>query len=356
MRFPLTDKSLPAVQAVCGKQGIVEGKDYRGVAVIAVTRAVPGSPCRLVTKIGRSEICHGSAFPVEVSVQVIYVEHKKYFQSIIRDISERKRAADEIRYISFHDTVTGLYNRIYFEQELFRLDTARELPISIIMGDVNNLKLTNDVFGHGEGDRLLRAIASGMKTSCREEDVIARWGGDEFIILLPETDYDTAAGICRRIDDSCRKARESLLFCSISLGVASKVKDTQDIMAVIKLAEERMYKNKVKVKGHTEIGYRIARTFPDIAHLADAILLHHERWNGTGYPKGAGEDDIPLLVRILAIIDAYDVMTHGRSYEPPRTREEAIMELERCAGTQFDPGLVKVFVNTLESLSLTTIL
>jgi diguanylate cyclase (GGDEF)-like protein len=79
--------------------------------------------------------------------------------------------------VSFHDSVTGLYNRAYFEEEIKRLDTGRSLPVSLIIGDLNNLKLVNDTFGHEEGDRLLQKIAEILRKTCRNEDVMARWGG-----------------------------------------------------------------------------------------------------------------------------------------------------------------------------------
>jgi diguanylate cyclase (GGDEF)-like protein len=95
---------------------------------------------------------------------------------VARDITERKKAEEHIRYVSFHDSVTGLYNRAYFEEEIQRLDTGRSLPVSFIIGDLNNLKLVNDTFGHNEGDLLLKTIAEILRKTCRNEDIIARWG------------------------------------------------------------------------------------------------------------------------------------------------------------------------------------
>ncbi|MBM3700620.1 MAG: PAS domain S-box protein, partial [Actinobacteria bacterium] len=137
---------------------------------------------------------------------------------IVQDITERKEAEDKIRYLSFHDCLTDLYNRAYFEEELKRLDTRRQLPLSFIMGDVNSLKLVNDTFGHQEGDNLLKKVAELMKSFCRREDIIARWGGDEFAVLLPQTQRGYAEEIIARIKEACRKTSRYKIPISISLG------------------------------------------------------------------------------------------------------------------------------------------
>ncbi|MEN3185249.1 MAG: HD domain-containing phosphohydrolase [Atribacterota bacterium] len=102
------------------------------------------------------------------------------------------------------------------------------------------------------------------------------------------------------------------------------------------------------VKRHPEVGFRIAQASPDLAPIAPAILAHHERYDGTGYPRGLRGEEIPLLARILAVVDAYDVMRSGRPYKPPMTEEEALVELQRFAGTQFDPLVVDTFIKIIE--------
>jgi len=107
-------------------------------------------------------------------------------------------------------------------------------------------------------------------------------------------------------------------------------------------AEERLIINR-----HPEIGYRIAQTVPELRQVAVYILAHHERWDGTGYPKGLRGKEIPIASRIIALVDAFDVIITGRTYQPARSREEAIAELRRCSGTQFDPELVAIYVQLL---------
>jgi HD-GYP domain-containing protein (c-di-GMP phosphodiesterase class II) len=102
------------------------------------------------------------------------------------------------------------------------------------------------------------------------------------------------------------------------------------------------------IKKHPEIGYRIALSSPNIAHIAEYILSHHEKWDGTGYPQGLKGEEIPLLSRILSIVDAYDAMTSSRPYNIVKSKKEAIKELKLFSGVQFDKEIVEVFIKILE--------
>jgi len=102
------------------------------------------------------------------------------------------------------------------------------------------------------------------------------------------------------------------------------------------------------VKKHPEVGYRIAKSSVDLAAIADAILTHHENWDGSGYPEGIKGSQIPLISRIISIVDAYNAMTNDRPYRKALTRESAVAELRRCSGIKYDPELVEVFLKIIK--------
>lgn len=348
---------------------------------------------------------------------------------MIEDITERKKATDEIIFYSYHDQLTGVYNRRFYEEEIKKIDTEGDLPISIIIGDVNGLKIFNDAFGHNQGDVLLKKAAEIIQTACRENDIVFRWGGDEFVVILPSTTSEETQSVVDVIKKLC--AKEFINDISLSISFGWDTKDNLDELIIDKLknAEDQMYKhkileseglrgnlintilhslheknpreemhsirasslcqsigkalelselqiNKLKVVGllhdigkiaieesildkpekltykeweeirkHPDIGYRILSSSADMKELAEITLSHHERWDGTGYPKGLKGEAIPMLSRIVALADSYDVMTSDRPYRKALTKEAALKEILDNAGSQFDPEIAKVFVN-----------
>lgn len=164
---------------------------------------------------------------------------------MIEDITSRKKAEDEVLYLSYYDQLTGLYNRRFYEEELKRINTSRNLPITLVLADVNGLKLTNDAFGHSLGDNLLKKIAEVFKKECRTEDIVARIGGDEFVFLLPKTNGTEAQKIIERINYSISEKQKENIICSVSFGWATKHYLKEDIRKIFMRAEDYMYRNKL---------------------------------------------------------------------------------------------------------------
>lgn len=162
----------------------------------------------------------------------------------LRDPAVVRTDPDEIIYLSNHDALTGLYNRRYFESQLRQLDEPRFFPLSVLMGDVNGLKFTNDVFGHFAGDHLLFVVAEAMKKQCRADQIIARWGGDEFVVLMPNTDGREASATAQGIIRECRQYDADKLTVSISFGCAVKAGPDKKLTDILIRAEDRMYQNK----------------------------------------------------------------------------------------------------------------
>lgn len=352
---------------------------------------------------------------------------------VFRDVTEEKKKEDEILRLSYQDVLTGLHNRRFVEETIIKLTAKDYLPITVIVGDVNGLKMTNDIFGHEAGDNLLKSLAQILLESCRKKDIIARWGGDEFIVLMPNTNITEAEKVCDTIKRKCEASHEGPMQVSISLGYAMKKNDDKSIWEIQKEAEDWMYRNKLlksksfrntviaslmttlieksmeteehaerlklmnikvgqalglsslqldelellamlhdigkiavkesilskpgkltpseweEMKKHCEIGYRITQATPELSKISEYILSHHEWWNGKGYPQGLKGHNIPLLSRILSIADAYDAMTNDRVYQKAISKEDAIAELKRCAGTQFDPKLVGILIDIINT-------
>lgn len=171
---------------------------------------------------------------------------------VFRDITKKKEQRKRIEYMSCHDSLTGLYNRHFFEEELRRLDNESNLPISILVGDINGLKLTNDIFGHAFGDLLLQKVAEIMRSVCRSDDIIARRGGDEYIVLLPKTGPEDIKIIANRIKKHVSEQKIRSIRCGISLGYDTKISKHESIDQTLRNAESNMYLSKTLERGKAQ--------------------------------------------------------------------------------------------------------
>ncbi|SDL14967.1 PAS domain S-box protein [Halarsenatibacter silvermanii] len=191
------------------------------------------------------ETSGGERFPAEVMRSYIGYKDYEYELTFVRSIVERKKWERQLKYKTFHDELTGLYNRTFLTQEMERLDTARQLPISVIMIDVNGLKIINDTFGHKKGDEILQKAADILTSVTRDEDVLARYGGDEFLLFLPQTDNKIAHDIYERIERKCEEIQEDDFPLSLGMGIATKTEPDEDINDIIKEADDNMLQDKL---------------------------------------------------------------------------------------------------------------
>ncbi len=166
----------------------------------------------------------------------------KYLK-VALDITDRKKYEESLHYLSTHDSLTGLYNRVYFDAEMKRLAASREFPVSVIVADVDGLKNVNDTKGHDAGDKLIQLTALAVLSIFRAADVVSRIGGDEFAILLPNTDLQTAQDAVDRIKATFESGDTKQLGGGLSLGIATAFSG-DELVAALKTADERMYLDK----------------------------------------------------------------------------------------------------------------
>jgi diguanylate cyclase (GGDEF)-like protein/PAS domain S-box-containing protein len=166
------------------------------------------------------------------------------------DEATRRRTEDELRYLSYHDPLTGLHNRAYFAEEMRRLEGSRLYPITIIITDINGLKVINDSMGHRRGDEFLTDYARLLRSAFRTSDVVARLGGDEFAVILPNTDEPTAASLVRRLSAriEAHNARGESLPISHALGAATRVVAGEPLESLFKQADQAMYADKRRLE------------------------------------------------------------------------------------------------------------
>ncbi len=353
--------------------------------------------------------------------------------ALVRNITEDKKYLKRIENLSYRDQLTGMYNRRFYVEKLNQLDCENNLPLAIIMLDVNGLKLTNDAFGHLSGDELLISVAKVIEKYTITSDVIARVGGDEFIILLPKTTSDEVINFIDNVQVDIQEIYVANVPASVSMGWAMKEDSAESITDIFVKAENNMYQKKLTesqsmrhkviqiiletlnaknerekihsenvskiskeigkamnmdyemlkeieiaglmhdigkiavddsilnkdgplteteyriMKKHSENGYQILKSVDAYSSFAEYALSHHEKWNGSGYPMGLEGDEIPLISRIIAVADAYEAMTSNRPYRKAMKHEEAIIEIVKYSGIQFDPDIVEVFLKVFNN-------
>jgi len=166
-----------------------------------------------------------------------------------QDITARKQTETKMEYLGTHDSLTGLYNRTFFDEEMNRLEKGRQFPITIVMADVDDLKKANDDKGHLAGDKLLQRTAQVLNDSFRGDDIAARIGGDEFAVLLPNTNEIAAKEALKRIRNNLKKnnSAETGTDLSISLGISTVEKGTE-LKNALQQADKNMYQDKKKKK------------------------------------------------------------------------------------------------------------
>lgn len=183
---------------------------------------------------------------IEKSFEVTAYKPKEFQLAIIAtDITERRQMEDRLEYLSYHDQLTGLYNRRFFDGDIKLIDREKNLPLTVVMADVNGLKLINDSFGHAFGDELIKKAAEILKKGCREEDTIVRLGGDEFVIFMPKLDTSDAEKFIKSIKAASSNEKVNSVNISISFGYMTKTDEEENILEILKKAEDYMYKKKL---------------------------------------------------------------------------------------------------------------
>ncbi len=194
----------------------------------------------------RQKCKSGDVIWVEVSSKYRYNEAGEIeIVGVSRNIEERKKTEREVLFLSYHDQLTGLYNRRFYVEELQRMNFRRNLPMTLVIADINGLKLTNDAFGHLAGDNLLRKFTAILNRELRAEDMAARIGGDEFVLLLPKMDSGETERLINQIKAEIRNEKTDNVVLSVSFGWATKEKVEDDFEALFIQAEDKMYHSKL---------------------------------------------------------------------------------------------------------------
>jgi diguanylate cyclase (GGDEF)-like protein len=363
----------------------------------------------------------------------------------VRMVTEARRLADR-------DPLTGLLNHRSIRQRLngeMERHIAGSRSLAILMLDLDNFKLLNDTYGHPAGDEVLKRVSHVLRRACRETDIVGRYGGDEFMVILPDTALKQAVKCAERIQlamarEKFRYENSEALPLAFSYGIGVYPEDADAVPTLVAIADANLYQskseggNRITAKGATEVdrsliyskgfdlframiaavdnkdGYtrkhseevteyslQIARglglgedfyqtiriagilhdvgkigvpdeilrkpgqltaderaimqqhpvfggmivgVMPGMETVVEGVRYHHEHWDGTGYPDRLNGEAIPLLGRLMAVADAYSAMTTDRPYRKKMTPKQALAEIQRGIGTQFDPTMAETFI------------
>ncbi len=371
---------------------------------------------------------------IDFTLTPLHINEEEIFGYVIliQDVTEQYLYYAEMERVSNIDYLTGLYNRSFFDTECKRLDTKRQYPLSVIMCDVNGLKLLNDAYSHIKGDDLLNEIAKILTKSVREEDIVSRWGGDEYAILLPQTSEEGVKRIIKRIESNLAKSTFKPIKPSIALGYATKDNENISFSNILKDAEDRMYREKdsksnevrlqmlnqlidtfketypelynhsehvkelavkfgkhlklsdddlhilkqsallhnlgimtlekediniksndlIKLERYSNKIYNTTRILQNISgysSISDVISLYIERYDADGV-FGRSKDEIPLLSRVLLIIDHFDLLTEKYDFQEKNyPYKEAKQIMMKSKGLLYDPILLEEFFKLMET-------
>jgi len=368
-----------------------------------------------------------SLLQAKLQSNLIEYRGKRMVRTAFLDISKEYAQQMKIEALTFRDSLTGLYNRLYLDQMMESVISAGNLPLGVIMGDVNALKLTNDTFGHATGDALLVAASKIFTGNVPKKSLLVRMGGDEFLCLIPHANERQLERLINILEIQCSEITIGAIQLSVSFGFDVHKTTKESFSQTFMNAESLMYQNKlykgkqvresivqgiadslfasypsekahaIQVRAvcmhflpvfelsmregqellnaaflhdlgkvaleadlilrgetlaedqialyhrHPEKGFRILSSLEDQHAVAEAILYHHERWDGKGYPMAIVGEEIPLFARIIAIADS---VVWYRNKHPNQSIEDLRAYLRTEAGSILDPQLVEKLITS----------
>jgi len=367
--------------------------------------------------------------------------HKKYYHITMTSLGEDKLAvvfldvssdhtlSSELSSMSYKDSLTGLYNWRYYKEIIQKYSQTSYLPLSIIIVDLNALKIFNDAFGHEFGNELIMEAADFLNKTFGFWGKVMRTGGDEFVVLLPNMNFEIALNKLIQAKQKSANVKVGNFGVSMSFGLTTMKDKDKPYDYHLRVAENKMYHYKIKdgirlrtellkqvqvilfknvpfekdhanrvielcetfaqdlelaknlvgllkdsaqyhdigkvtidkkllnssktlndaeitmIQSHVEVGYRLLSSTPDKGAIADIVLSHHENVDGSGYPRKIEKASIPLLSRMLRIVETYDILTNKTPYSNAMSKDKAAREMLRYAGTWYDKTLLESFLS-----------